>query len=463
MKHKLLIIDDDDLISYSLTEFLQGHDFEVYSAPDLYKGMQIFQEQSEIKTILLDIHLPDGSGIEALDRFKSISPEATIIMITAHSDVKQAVEAIKKGAFDYLAKPFLLDDLLIKLRNAIEKQLLKQQIHNLSNRFIHKNLEAIVWGNSEYISELRSHLHTISQNCFSTVLIQGETGTGKEIIAQYIHYHGARATKPFIEVNIAAIPFDLLESELFGHEAGAFTGANKAKKGLFELAHTGTLFLDEIGDMPLSMQAKILKAIEEKSIRRIGAEQVIPIDIRLIAATHKNLLEDVSKGLFRQDLYYRLSVIPIYLPPLRERKEDIQAFTEHFIRIFNREFGKKVENIDLIALKILQAHDWPGNIRELKNVIERSMLLRIAPSSSILRGEDLLMDSISRPNNFHVSMEILEARVRSIEEFPSLEELEKKHIQQVLSHCENNKQRTASILQIDRSTLYSKLKKHQIL
>ncbi len=366
---KILVVDDESSIRRTLKEILEFEKHQVDLAPNGEEALEMFRD-NEYDAVLLDIKMPEMDGMEVLEKMMQIR-EVPVIMISGHGTIETAVEAIKKGAYDFIVKPPDLNRLLITIRNAVEKKELVTQTRQLKKE-IDKKYEIV--GESESIRELRKMITRIAPT-LSRVLIIGENGTGKELVARQIHQQSPRAHAPFIEVNCAAIPSELIESQLFGHEKGSFTSAIKQRKGDFELASGGTLFLDEIGDMSLSAQAKVLRALQENKIVRVGGEVDIPVDVRIIAATNKNLKEEIQKGKFREDLYHRLSVIIIEVPPLRERKEDIELLTRHFITEISLIQGKAPLEISNDALKLLEGFKWSGNVRELHNVVERLVIL----------------------------------------------------------------------------------------
>ncbi|NOX85179.1 MAG: sigma-54-dependent Fis family transcriptional regulator [Chlorobi bacterium] len=366
---KILVVDDESSIRRTLKEILEFEKHKVDLAPNGEEALEMFRDE-EYDAVLLDIKMPEMDGMEVLEKMMQIR-EVPVIMISGHGTIETAVEAIKKGAYDFIVKPPDLNRLLITIRNAVEKKELVTQTRQLKME-IDKKYEIV--GESEGILRLKKMISRVAPT-LSRVLIIGENGTGKELVARQIHQQSPRAHAPFIEVNCAAIPSELIESQLFGHEKGSFTSAIKQRKGDFELASGGTLFLDEIGDMSLSAQAKVLRALQENKIVRVGGEQDIPVDVRIIAATNKNLKEEIRKGKFREDLYHRLSVIIIEVPPLRERKEDIELLTRHFIDEISLVQGKAPLEITDDALEVLKESKWSGNVRELHNVVERLVIL----------------------------------------------------------------------------------------
>lgn len=367
---KILIIDDERPIRSTLRDILEYEKFEVEEASDGIEGIEKIKK-GNFDLIFCDIKMPKMDGIEVLTKIQEINAEVPVIMISGHGNIETAVEAIKKGAYDYISKPLDLNRLLITVRNALDKSNLITETKVLKKK-ISKGYEII--GESQAIKEIKEMIARVAPTD-ARVLITGANGTGKELVARQIHEQSNRSKAPLIEVNCAAIPSELIESELFGHEKGAFTSAIAQRKGKFEQAEGGTLFLDEIGDMSLSAQAKVLRALQENKITRVGGDKEIKVNVRIIAATNKNLKDEIAKGNFREDLYHRLSVILIHVPSLNERKEDIPLLAEHFLQIICDEYGIAKKKITQEAIKELQKIDWTGNIRELRNVIERLIIL----------------------------------------------------------------------------------------
>ncbi|MCX7954459.1 MAG: sigma-54 dependent transcriptional regulator [Bacteroidales bacterium] len=376
----ILVIDDEKSICKSLKEILEYEGYEVETALNGPEGLNIVKSK-EIDLILCDIKMPQMDGIEVLQKVKEEHPQVTVIMITAHGDIDTAVDCIKKGAYDFLQKPLDLNRLLISVKNALDRKNLLDETRAL-RRKIYSKYEMV--GNSKAMKELRELIDKIAPTD-ARVLITGENGTGKELVAHLIHEKSRRCNGPFIEVNCAAIPSELIESELFGHEKGSFTSAIKQKIGKFELANNGTLFLDEIGDMSLAAQAKVLRALQENKITRVGGEKDIKVDVRIIAATNKNLREEIEKRNFREDLYHRLSVIVLNVPSLRERKEDIPLLIEHFTKIICNDYSIPLKKFTDDAIEELMKLEYRGNIRELSNIVERLIIL----CDNVIKGEDV--------------------------------------------------------------------------
>jgi two-component system nitrogen regulation response regulator NtrX len=369
---KVLIVDDERSIRRTLRDILE---FEKYQVDEAGNGMEclVKLKRGKYDCIILDIKMPEMDGLEALERIQILSPETPVIMISGHANIDTAVEAVKKGAFDFISKPPDLNRLLITLRNALDKSSLAQETRMLKRKVAKSKVQAII-GDSPSIELVKTTIDRVAPTD-ARVLVLGPNGTGKELVARWLHEKSQRSSKPIVEVNCAAIPPELIESELFGHEKGAFTSAHKQRIGKFEQAHEGTLFLDEIGDMSLSAQAKVLRALQENRITRVGGEKEIPVDVRIVAATNKNLRAEIEAGRFREDLFHRLAVIIINVPSLNDRKEDIPLLVNHFIRQICKEYGIGVKAIRSDAMDLLQTVNWTGNIRELRNVVERLIIL----------------------------------------------------------------------------------------
>lgn len=375
MEPKILIIDDDDLVASSLKKVLTKQNYNVQTCLDADEAKNITAEfQPDV--ILLDIYLTTHNGIDILKILKKSYREIPVIMITGYADVKMAVTSIKSGAFDFLLKPIDIDQLSIVLNKALENVRLKSEVSRLHSILETDQLTREFFGKSTKIQKLLLSVEKLAKSSDTTILLEGESGTGKEVFAKYIHQQSPRSKAPFITINCATIPRDLAESELFGHEKGAFTGASqKTKLGKFELANSGTLLLDEIGELSLDMQVKLLRVLQERKFYRVGGEKEISVNVRVLAATNRNLEDEVEKGNFREDLYYRLNVAKIIIPPLRERKDDIPYISYSTLKEFAQKFGKEINSIDSSAVELLKNYYWKGNIRELRNIIERVVLL----------------------------------------------------------------------------------------
>jgi len=390
-KKSVLIVDDEPNIRRVLSAVFAKAGYEVFTAENGKKALDVISTEPSLDVMLCDLVMPDLNGVEVLRSAREINPRLSVVMITAHGTIKTAVDAMKLGAFDYITKPFDMDEIKLIVKNALERsRLLTENIHlkqELQSRY---RFDGII-GASRKMQEVFKIVERVA-NSNATVLIRGESGTGKELIARAIHYNSLRRDKPFIAVSCAALPETLLESELFGYERGAFTGAVGQKAGRFELAHHGTLFLDEIPDISPAMQVKMLRVLQEREFERVGGTKSVRVDVRLLAATNRDLERAVANGEFRPDLYYRLQVIQIFLPPLRERREDIPALVERFIEKFNKDNSKNVEFASSEAVDLLMKYSWPGNVRELENAIERGVVLADADSDAIT--PDLLPVSI---------------------------------------------------------------------
>lgn len=464
---KILIVDDESALCFSLRTLLEKRGYEVAEALDAASALTLLQGKKKKTFIpdaaLIDIQLPDISGMKLLEQIKELVPHCSCIMITGFGSIVQSVEAMHKGAMDYLLKPFNVDELLLRIERSIENRSLKNQVGFLSNKVYGDWDSKYVIGPNLAMKKIYENLSVIANSPSATVFIHGETGTGKDVLANRIHYLSKRTSKPFVEINATALPPELLESELFGHEAGSFTGATARKKGLFEVANGGTLFLDEIGDMNMTMQAKLLRAIQEKTIRRVGGTENIEVDIRLITATNKDLASEVRAGKFREDLYFRLTVVPLTLPPLRERRDDIEVLANHFIRVFNREFSRQIKGLSPEALHMLQNYSWPGNVRELRNMMERTVLLEC--NTDYIQAGQLKFSASTRAASLQESKPAESPQTSPtcnglIGQKATLEEVEKQHISAVLQLTQGNKNQAAIILGIDRTTLYNKIKRY---
>ncbi len=379
---KVLIVDDDKGIRRTLKDILEFEKYEVEESPDGLDAV-VKIKQNDYDVIILDIKMPKMDGMEAIERIQILRPDTPVVMISGHGNIDTAVEAVKKGAFDFIQKPPDLNRLLITIRNAMDKSSLITEKNILQKKVSRQKVQEII-GESDPISSIKDTIERVAPT-EARVLITGENGTGKELVARWLHAKSNRKDCPIVEVNCAAIPSELIESELFGHEKGAFTSAHKNRIGKFELADGGTLFLDEIGDMSLSAQAKVLRALQENRITRVGGDKSISVNVRVVAATNKDLRSEISKGKFREDLYHRLAVIIIDVPSLNARKEDIPMLTEYFIENICNEYGVPVKKADHKALSALQKLHWSGNIRELRNVVERLIIL----SGEVIREEDV--------------------------------------------------------------------------
>jgi len=444
----LLVVDDDPVTIDLLKEVLSKEGYEVSTA--LSGEEAIAQGRDHLFDIIItDVRMGEKDGMEVLRFFKKNAPETTVILITAFGSIETAIEAIREGAFDYISKPFKLDEIKFTIQRALEQRKLIQENKYYRQELLDKYQFKNVIGRTSQMFQVYKTIAKVADTK-STVLLCGERGTGKELIARSIHYNSQRNNRPFIPVDCASLVETLIESELFGHVRGAFTGASSAKRGLFEEADEGTLFLDEVGNLGLSMQSKLLRFLQEYEIKKVGGTENIKVDVRVIAATNQSLEPLVKSGKFREDLFDRLNVVTIPLPPLRERKEDIPLLANHFLQKFSEENHKNISHISPEALGILTQYSWPGNVRELEHTIERAVILSIHP---IILPEDLptkMLEEIKGP-------EILIP-----EKLLSLKELEKRYILKVLEETGGNKKKASEILGIDRTTLYRILEKESV-
>lgn len=458
-KGNLLIVEDNLDLCQSLGDVFRRVDYSVKTAHSAKEAYAVLKKDL-IDLVLLDLQLPDEYGLDVFDKIKEMDPEIVVIMITASIDVQPAVEAMKRGAFDYFTKPFENSEVRMVVSKAMETQSLKREVSRLKRQQSNQNPDMEMYSRSPAMEQVKNLIKMVAETPRTPVLIEGESGTGKELVANAIHYCSARADKPFIKLNCAAIPDHLLESELFGHEKGAFTDAKSLKKGLFEMSHPGTIFLDEISSMQMGLQPKILRILEAQTFRRIGGTSDIQIDVRIVAASNRNLEELVRNGEFREDLLYRLKVMVIQLPPLRQRKEDILPLAQIFLERNNKEFGKSIQVISDSAIDLLNNYRWPGNVRELKNVMERAVILC---AREMIEVEHLPVELRGQSSNIFASPTTAETPHAETNGSPvSLADMEKVHIEAVLAQCDGNKSETARQLGISRSTLREKMKLYGI-
>ncbi len=447
MSYTVLIVEDEETLRSSLRMALISEGYNLLCSASGEEALKTVEKEL-VDLAILDIRLPGMDGLQTMERIRKLDPTILTIVMTGYADVETAVRAMKMGAYDYINKPFELDEMKLIIFKALETQKLRMELTRLRRGRMERWTEAGIIAASERMKEVLDLVEKVSQTPKTSVLIQGETGTGKELIAHAIHNRSSRSNKPLMDLNCSAIPENLMEAHIFGHEKGAFTDAKTQNKGLFELADGGTVFLDEIGDLSLSLQPKLLRFLETQTFKRVGGTLDLKVDVRIIAATNKNLVQATKDKSFREDLYYRLKVMEIHIPPLKQRKDDIIPLTYSFLNHFNQEFKKGIEGISPKAESLLEAYDWPGNVRELKNSIERAVLL--AGGGQILPQ--------------HLPWEI---RGKEVEEAPaqyrldySLEEMERMHILNVLRETGGNKSLAARRLGISRSTLREKLIKY---
>jgi two-component system, NtrC family, response regulator GlrR len=459
MMGKILIVDDDRNLLELIKMRLEAADYEVTAASEEAEALAAFKAQA-FDICLLDLMLANRDGISLMEEFRATDPETPTIILTAHGSIENAVEAMRRGAYSYVTKPFEHRDLLLQIERALENRKLNHEIKRLKEildeRFDFSNIIA-------RSAKMRSVLDMVGRiaKLDSTIHIQGESGTGKELIAKAIHLASNRKEKPFVALNCAALPETLLESELFGHERGAFTGALKSTRGLFTQAHGGTILLDEIGDMPLSTQCKLLRVLQERQFYPVGSEMPVEVDVRVLVATNKDLVEQVKKGLFRDDLFYRVHVIPIFLPPLRDRKEDIVPLTEHFLRKYAQQMKKEVKGVTPEAIRKLVSHDWPGNVRELENTIEYA----VAMTQKDVITEDYVLQTKTTPlENGRVPAQTAAAsndgRLKPLKD--ARDAFERDYLVHVLSMTEGNVSQAAKLAGKYRADFYDLLRKHEL-
>ncbi len=451
---KILIVDDDEDICQLIAKLLHRKDIEiVYNLPDARKRI----DENFYDIIICDLVFSSGCGTDLLDYKNKVSPDSFFILLTGYGSGKVAIDALQRGAFDYITKPFKNIELTMCVEKAvesrkaiIEQEALKKVVSVQRNEgFIYKSKE---------IKELVDLATKVAKSEVDIVLIEGPTGSGKEVLAKYIHNNSKRRDNPFIEINCGTLLDTLLESELFGHEKGAFTDAKDMKRGLFEIASGGTVFLDEIGELAPRLQVKLLRVVENKSFMRVGGLRKLTTDVRIIAATNKNLNEEMEKKNFRSDLYYRLKVISFYVPSLKERKEDIKTLLEYYIQVYNKMFHKNVEKISKEAMDVFMEYNWPGNIRELRNVIERIVLLE---EENVIALSHIPLEMLTLPDVLEKTSILVADKKVDIKAIKTLEDVEKNHIKRVLNVCNSNKTKSAQALGISRKTLWDKIKRYK--
>jgi two-component system, NtrC family, response regulator AtoC len=487
-KEKILIVDDEEMIRSMLKQAFNEWGYDSFAIDNVSAAVAAY-ESYQPSIVLQDINLPDGSGLDALREIKNRFPDAVVIMFTSDVHVENTISALRGGAYDFIAKPINFEELQVTIRNGIEAQALRKEVHSYRReRASQFSFEQIV-GHSTSLREVIELAKKVAQSGLSSVLVQGESGTGKDLVAKAIHYSSQRSDGPFVAINCAAIPANLIESELFGYEKGAFTDAKVRKEGLFEQAEGGTLLLDEIGELELSLQAKLLRVLEEGSFRRVGGLKDVPLDVRIVVATNRDLKSESEAGRFRLDLFYRFSVIQIDMPPLRERQGDVIILANHYIAHFNKHFGKRIQGLSSEVIEIFNKYRWPGNVRELRNVIERVMILEesdVITAKYLPRGFDKIEASGEKilPPQVRAEAQAASALPSQAEIHPSpaapeekqpaatplallelppegivLEELEMILVKQALDRCGGNQTRAADLLGISRDQLRYRLKK----
>ncbi len=454
MTIRVLIVEDEKLIRWSLRQKLSARGYQV---TDVENGKAAFEaiNAGVYDLILLDYKLPDTTGLDILRKVRETDGDVVVIMMTAYSSIESAVDAIKLGAYDYITKPFDMDHVLRTADKALETTTLRREVRELRRHIEHDYAIGRIIGRDPCMLELFEVVKRVAESGASTVFLRGDSGTGKDLIARVIHYNSDRAPRPFMNITCTALSETLLESELFGHEKGAFTDAKNTKKGLFELADGGTIFLDEVGDMPLGLQAKLLRFLEERMFRRVGGTTEISVDVRVIAASNRDIEKALEEGKFRNDLMFRLNVIPIYLPPLRTRGDDVRLLTQHFVDTFAQEFRKPIHRIEEEAYVKLAGYSWPGNVRELRNVLERAVLL--------CKGDTIGADDVvvGRVDSAGASLDL--SHITLPPGGLDLRELESKLIREAMTRTNNNQTQAAKLLKLSRDALRSRLEKLGIL
>jgi two-component system response regulator GlrR len=441
---QVLIVDDDASMLRMLRHRLEREGYSVVTAANGEEGINLIR-QEVFNLVITDLKMPRLRGDELARAVAKFNPEIPVIVMTAYGEVNDAVQLMQEGVFHYVTKPFDVEELMGRVKRALDKHRTTTEVKQVRNRIMNRRKSDFIVGACPKIEELLTQISIVAQNDVP-VIIYGESGTGKELVARAIHYTGKRADKPFIVENCGAIPENLIENELFGHVKGAYTDARTDQKGLFEEAHGGTLFLDEIGELPLPLQVKFLRVLQDGEFKRIGSTKPIKVDVRVIAATNKDLIQAIAEKSFREDLFYRLNVIPIHIPPLRERKEDIPLLINHFLNEFNKELGKKVEGFSPAAIQKMMTYQWPGNVRELKNKVKQAMVLT---RNNVITAEDLF---------FHVP--VSSNKFQSFKE--AKREFEKEYISQVLRICQGNISQAARLAKKDRKDFYDVMKKYGI-
>jgi two-component system response regulator AtoC len=467
---KILIVDDEKLVRWALTQKCGEFGYQTLEAESGEEALKALQSDTA-DLVLLDVHLPDLSGIEVLEKLKASGETRNIIMMTADPQLDDVKAALRLGAYDFISKPINFEELDVTLQNALEAGALRTEVESLRGEVRRRAGYHDVIGVSRKITELMKFVYKVAASEATTILIQGESGTGKDLVAKAIHYRSSRGERPFVAINCSAIPETLIEAELLGHEKGAFTDAKALKKGLFEVADGGTLFLDEIGELSPLLQAKLLRVLEDQVIRRVGGERDIQVDVRVIAASNRDLEREVREGRFRQDLYYRLAIISIFLPALRERKEDILPLVDFFLAHYNKKFRKSVQGLNEETRRLLMNYDWPGNVRELKNALERAMILE---EGNQLKADDLPFSVASgRSGTVNAENQASSAAINATpadgkrrlpalsipEGGTSLEDVEHALVELALQQSHGNQIRAAKLLNISRDALRYKMKK----
>jgi DNA-binding NtrC family response regulator len=457
MKIRVLIVEDEALIRWSLRQKFEERGYDVVESETGQHALESFEE-GRFDLVMLDYRLPDITGLDVLHGIRAIDESTVVIMMTAYSTIETAVEAIKLGAYQYIAKPFQMEELLLTVDKALETTQLRREVRELRRQTQQQfGFDAII-GRDSSMLQLYDIIKRVAKTGASTVFLRGETGTGKDLVARVIHHNSDRCAMPFVNVTCTALSESLLESELFGHERGAFTDAKAQKKGLFEIADGGTVFLDEVGDMPAALQAKLLRFLEERRFRRVGGTREIGVDVRVIAATNRDLEKAIEEGSFRRDLMYRLNVVTVFLPPLRARGDDIRLLAQHFVTRFATEFKKPITRLSDEARGRLNSYGWPGNVRELRNVVERAVLLC---NDNTIHASDIVLGR-SEQQPWEWDIENIQLPPEGFD-FGKLRNLEYQLLRQALDRTNNNQTQAARLLNLSRDRLRYRLQKHGLL
>ena len=457
MTIRVLVVEDESLIRWSVRQKLEERSYRVTEAENGQAALDALDD-AIFDLVILDYRLPDMTGLDILRKLRELDTDAVVIMMTAYSTIESAVEAIKLGAFDYIAKPFQMDHLMLVVDKALATTQLRREVRELRRHLQHEHgMDAII-GQHPSMLKLFDMIRQVARASPSTVFLRGETGTGKDLVARVIHHTSDHAATPFVNITCTALSESLLESELFGHERGAFTDAKAQKKGLFELADGGTVFLDEVGDMPPALQAKLLRFLEERRFRRVGGTKEISVDVRVIGATNRDLEKAIEQGQFRRDLMYRLNVVTIFLTPLRARGDDIKLLTQHFVTRFAKEFKKPITEVTEEAYRLLSDYSWPGNVRELRNVIERAVLLC---KDERITGSDIVVGRVE-PQSWEWNLDSFTLPPEGFD-FDKLRKLESHLLRQALARTNNNQTQAARLLNLSRDRLRYRLQKHGLL
>ena len=450
---RILIVDDEFLIRYTLEEGLRDRGHETWSAETVEEGVEK-AKKFHPEAVLLDNLLEKSKGIDEIATFKALDPNVQVILMTAYGSVEQAVEAVKRGAYDYILKPFDIDDIELAVKRSVEQARSRESLEYLQG----ETQEFL--GISDAVGQIRRHIEILGENSSVNVLIRGETGTGKEVAARLIH-DMSRRPGLMVRINCGAIPENLLENELFGYERGAFAGAMRTKKGLIEMADGGTVFFDEVGEMPLSMQSKLLTFLDDRKIKRVGGLEDIQVDVRIIAATNRNLEKAVEQGLFRQDLFYRLNVMQLVIPPLRERREDIPVLCDYYLDYYNKQFARSIDQVEPSFMRELLLYDWKGNVRELKNIFERCFLL--SPGRVLEKHVELAGRSREETDKEGESFPIKDLEKGPVDLEKEVQELERLYMEKALKLCAGNQTKAAALLGITRFSMKRKLERKEEL